>query len=37
MLDNFDMDIINIEFSCSGDILILPKMYGTLDSEYARD
>ena len=37
MMDNFDMNIVNIEFACSGDVLVLPKMYGTLDSEYARD
>ena len=36
-MDNFDMNILNIEFACSGDVLVLPKMYGTLDSEYARD
>ena len=30
----FDMDIINQEFSCQREILVLPKMYGTLDSEY---
>ena len=36
--DNYDMDIINIEFTCKGEILVLPKMYGTLNSEYsARD
>ena len=37
VMDNFDMNIVNIEFACSGDVLVLPKMYGTLDSEYARE
>ncbi len=31
---NFDMDILNREFSCTDSILVLPKHYGTLDSEY---
>ncbi len=35
-MENFDMDIINIEFTCRGQILILPKAYGTLDGEYAK-
>ena len=33
--ENFDMDIINMEFTCKGEILVLPKMYGTLNSEYS--
>ena len=33
--ENYDMDIINIEFTCKGEILVLPKMYGTLNSEYS--
>ena len=28
------MDILNIEFSCKDELLILPKHYCTLDSEY---
>ena len=28
------MDILNQEFSCRQEVLVLPKMYGTLDSEY---
>ena len=28
------MDILNQEFSCQREVLVLPKMYGTLDSEY---
>ena len=32
----FDMDIINQEFSCNRETLVLPKMYGTLDSEYQK-
>jgi len=28
------MDILNQEFSCKHEILVLPKMYGTLDSEF---
>ena len=35
--ENYDMDIVNAEFACGGEVLVLPKMYGTLDSEYARD
>lgn len=31
---NFDMDIMNIEFGCAEEILVLPKVYGTIDSEY---
>ncbi|TRY70741.1 hypothetical protein TCAL_12816 [Tigriopus californicus] len=31
---NFDMDIVNKEFSCGDEVLILPKHYGTIDSEY---
>ena len=30
----FDMDIINQEFSCNHETLVLTKMYGTLDTEY---
>lgn len=34
-LEYFDMDIIQSEFNCkTNDIMILPKMYGTLDSEF---
>jgi hypothetical protein len=32
----FDMDIINRRFSCQGDILVLPKFYGTLNSEFIK-
>lgn len=28
------MDIINFEFSCQDEILILPKVYGVLDTEF---
>eukprot|EP00095_Tigriopus_kingsejongensis_P001240 maker-scaffold160_size295910-snap-gene-1.41 protein:Tk01240 transcript:maker-scaffold160_size295910-snap-gene-1.41-mRNA-1 annotation:"hypothetical protein DFA_05069" len=34
---NYDMDILNKEFSCNDNIFILPKHYGTLDSEYNPD
>lgn len=34
---NYDMDIMNKEFSCRDDVFILPKHYGTLDSEFSRD
>lgn len=34
MLQYFDMDVINQEFSCKHEVLVLPKMYGTLDSEF---
>ncbi len=34
-MENFDMDIVNIEFTCSGELLVLPKAYCTLDAEYA--
>ena len=30
------MDILNMEFACNKEILVLPKMYGTLNSEYMR-
>ena len=30
----YDMDIVNLEFTCNGEILVLPKMYGTLNSEF---
>lgn len=30
------MDIINEEFSCRNEILVLPKMYATLDSEFVQ-
>ena len=33
---NFDMDIVNLEFSCPDQLLVLPKYYGTLNSEYHR-
>jgi hypothetical protein len=32
--ENFDMDIIHKEFCCKNNILVLPKQYGTLDSEF---
>ena len=32
--ENYDMDIVNAEFACGGEVLVLPKMYGTLDSEF---
>ena len=32
----FDMDIINRKFSCHGKILVLPKVYGTLNTEFMR-
>ncbi len=32
----FDMDIINRELACTGEILVLPKHYGTLSTEYLR-
>ena len=28
------MDIVNAEFTCGEEVLVLPKMYGTLDSEF---
>lgn len=28
------MDILNHEFACKHEILVLPKIYGTLDSEF---
>jgi hypothetical protein len=28
------MDILNQEFSCQREVFVLPKMYGTLDTEY---
>ena len=31
---NYDMDIINLELSCQDEVLVLPKHYGTIDSEY---
>jgi hypothetical protein len=34
ILQYFDMDVINQEFSCKHEVLVLPKMYGTLDSEF---
>ncbi|TRY74954.1 hypothetical protein TCAL_08660 [Tigriopus californicus] len=34
---NYDMDIVNKEFSCRDNIFILPKHYGTLDSEFCKD
>ncbi|XP_059091685.1 uncharacterized protein LOC131887172 [Tigriopus californicus] len=34
-LEYFDMDIIQSEFNCkTNDIMVLPKMYGTLDSDF---
>ena len=30
----FDMDIVNGEFACSDEILVLPKVYATLDGEF---
>ena len=30
----FDMDIINNRLVCNGELLVLPKHYGTLNSEY---
>ena len=30
------MDILNQRFSCNHEILILPKNYGTLNSEYLK-
>ena len=30
----FDMDIINRKFACHGKIVVLPKFYGTLNSEF---
>ena len=30
----FDMDILNMELACKNKVLVLPKMYGTLDSEF---
>ena len=30
----FDMDIINQRLACHGELLVLPKHYGTLNSEY---
>ena len=32
---NYDMDIINMEFSCHDNVLVLPKTYCTLDSEFS--
>ena len=33
---NYDMDIVNLELACKSDqVLVLPKHYGTLDSEYS--
>ena len=32
----FDMDIINQEFSANREVLVLPKTYGTLDSDFTR-
>lgn len=34
-LEYFDMDIIQSEFNCkTNDLMVLPKMYGTLDSDF---
>ena len=30
----FDMDIINQRLACNGELIVLPKHYGTLNSEY---
>ena len=30
----YDMDILNQRFSCRYEVLVLPKHYGTLNSEY---
>ena len=30
----FDMDIINQRLACNGEMMVLPKHYGTLNSEY---
>ena len=33
-LEFFDMDIVQKEFSCSNEMFVLPKVYGTLDSDF---
>lgn len=33
-LENFDMEIIHKEFCCNDSVLVLPKHYGTLDTEF---
>ena len=33
-LENFDMEIIHKEFCCNDEVLVLPKHYGTLDTEF---
>ena len=33
-MQNFDMDIINRRLACHGELVVLPKHYGTLNSEY---
>lgn len=30
----FDMDLVNMEFACRDQVLVLPKAYATLDSEF---
>ena len=32
----FDMDIINQRLACHGQLVVLPKHYGTLNSEYLK-
>jgi hypothetical protein len=31
------MDIINQRLACRGELVVLPKHYGTLNSEYMKD
>ena len=33
----FDMDIINQRLACKGEMVVLPKHYGTLNSEYMKN
>ena len=32
----FDMDIINQRLACNAELVVLPKHYGTLNSEYVK-